>query len=109
METGLKQGDALSPVLFNFALKKVIRILQDNEGGLLIGQNKIRLLGYANDLDIMVICLQTQLTRLVLEEAMKKIGLEINTKNTMIMKLIECGKDFNETENLIYEKVSDYK
>jgi hypothetical protein len=43
VQTGLKQGDALSPVLFNRALEKVIRILQDNEGGLLIGRNKVRL------------------------------------------------------------------
>jgi hypothetical protein len=39
VETGLKQGGALSPVLFNLALEKVVRILQDNEDGLLISQN----------------------------------------------------------------------
>jgi len=38
METRLKQGDFLSPVLFNFALEKAIKVLKDNEGGLLIGQ-----------------------------------------------------------------------
>lgn len=41
VETGLKQGDGLSPVIFNLALENVVRILQDNEGDLLINQNKV--------------------------------------------------------------------
>jgi len=52
VEIGLKQGDALSPILFNLALEKVVRILQDDEGGLLHDQNKIQLFGFADDLDI---------------------------------------------------------
>jgi len=50
VETELKQVDALSPVLFNIALEIVVRVLLDNEGGLIIGQNKIRLLGFTDDL-----------------------------------------------------------
>jgi hypothetical protein len=80
-ETGLKQGDALSPVLFNLTLEKVVRILQDNEGCLLIGQDKIRFLGFTDDLDIIGDSLaNTTNAARVLEEAMKKIGLEINTE-----------------------------
>lgn len=45
VEAGLKQGDALPPVLFNLALEKIVRTLQYNEGGLFIGQNQKRLLG----------------------------------------------------------------
>jgi len=45
----------------------------------------------------------------VLKEAAKKIGLEINTEKTKIMELIESGEDPNEIEDLIYEKVSDFK
>jgi hypothetical protein len=52
VQTGLKPRDALFPVLFNLALEKVVRILQDSEGGLLIGQKKIRLFGFTDDLDI---------------------------------------------------------
>jgi len=37
VRTGLKQGDALFPVLFNLALGKVVRELQENKEGLPVG------------------------------------------------------------------------
>lgn len=43
VETGMKPEDALSPVLLNLALEKVVRILQDNKGDISINQDEIRL------------------------------------------------------------------
>jgi len=41
VETELKEGNILSPVLSNLAIEKAARVLKDNEGGLSIDrQNK---------------------------------------------------------------------
>lgn len=55
MTTGVRQGDALSPVLFNLALESVVREVQKSKlGGLNIGQGKqFKLTAYANDIAVM--------------------------------------------------------
>jgi hypothetical protein len=45
----------------------------------------------------------------VLKEAAKKIGIKINTEKTEIIKLIESKEDPYEMEDLIFEKVYDFK
>jgi len=50
--TGLKQGDALLPLLFNIAPEKVLQSVQRGNYGIDIGVNKIGILGFADDLNI---------------------------------------------------------
>lgn len=47
-KTGLRQGDALSPVLFNLALKKVVRDIPDLKEMKII--EAYTLLAYTNDI-----------------------------------------------------------
>ena len=54
--TGLKQGDTLSPVLFDLALQKVIQSIKMVPSGIKIGKEQLNVLAHADDIVLIGIC-----------------------------------------------------
>jgi len=82
IRNGLKQGDALSPLLFNFALEYAIRRVQVNQDGLKLNGTH-QLLAYADDVNILGGSIHTvEENAEALVVATKEIGLEVNADKT---------------------------
>ena len=82
---GLKQRDALSPLLFNFAVEYDIRRVQGNRIGLELN-GKYQLFVYADDVNMLGENLQiVRKTTEILIKASKDIGLEVNSEKTKYM------------------------
>jgi hypothetical protein len=94
IENGLKQGDALSPLLFDFALEYAFRRVQENQEGLILNGIHQRL-AYADDVNIMeenIDTIQRNTKALLDKEGSKEVGMEVNPEKTKYMLVTRCQK-----------------
>jgi hypothetical protein len=113
IRNGLKQGDALSPLLFNFALEWAIRRVQINQDGLKLSGTH-QLLAYGDNVNIL-----GRSIRAVKENAesyllaAKEIGLEViddKIKYMVMSREQNAGRTHSmKIDNSSFERVDEFK
>jgi hypothetical protein len=112
IQNGLKQGDALSPLLFNFALEYAIRKVQENQAGLKLNGTH-QLLAYADDVNLLEDIIDTINKKENLINASKEVDLEANVEKTKYM-LVSCYRNADQNRDIklayrSFENVSQFK
>jgi hypothetical protein len=113
IKNGLKQGDALLPLLFNFVLEYASRRVEANTEGLKLNGTH-QLLVYADDVTILgrgVHAIKKNTEASVVTS--KEIGLEVNAEKTKYMVMSRnqnAGQNHNiKIENKFFERVEQFK
>ncbi|EYB85202.1 hypothetical protein Y032_0303g1907 [Ancylostoma ceylanicum] len=108
---GIKQGDTLSPKLFNATLQMVLDSIEWEECGLRIGGKTLSSLEYADDVALLASS-RPMLEKMIqlLANASAKVGLQINREKTTLLTNSEAskqsiridGKIFNFADHALY-------
>ena len=112
IKNGLNQGDALSPLLFNFALDYAIRRVQVNQDGLKLNGTH-QLLLYAADVNILGRSIHTMKENAkALKVASKETGIEVNVDKTKYMIMCQdqnAGQSHNVKIGRSFVRVEVFK
>jgi len=113
IRNGLKQGDALSPLLFNFALEYAIRRVQVNQDGLKLNGTH-QLLAYDNDVNILGGSTNTLKENAgALVAVTRETGLKVRADKTKYMVMFRdqnAGRIHSvRIDNSTFERVEEFK
>jgi hypothetical protein len=111
-QNGLKQGDAVTALLFNFPFDYAIRRLQENQGGLKLDGTQ-QLLAYADDVNIVgenIYTIKKNIEALL--GARMDAGQEVNpekTKYILMSRSQKMGQKHSMIANRSFEDVAKFK
>ena len=110
INTGLKQGDGLAPILFNMALHWAVNKTQVDLQNTLLYKS-IQIVGYADDLNIMARTRNViEDTYKELEQATAKMGLQVNREKTKYMvQKRDRNKNLVQGSRNAFEEVEKFK
>jgi len=113
ISNGLKQGDALSPLLFKFALEYAIRRVQVKQDGLKLNGTR-QLLAYADDVNILGGGIHTlKENGEALVAGTRETGLEVSADKTKYMvrsRDQNAGQNHSvRIDNSTFERVEEFK
>ena len=114
--TGLKQGDSLSPILFNLPLQRVIQSIKSVHSGIKTGKEQLNVLAYADDI-VLIGKNETEMRQFFVEtdNTARKLGLHINqekTKHVIVEWKISSKQNKRgqlTIKNYTFERVENFK
>ena len=121
---GVRQGDVISPLLFNIALAPLLQDIRDNLAGAEVLGHKINTLAYADDLAVYVNNKEElEKLKFILKKFKSQSGLTINKKKTQFMRTYKSttpcsewkiynkycylGITFNNTGRIIWKPITE--
>jgi hypothetical protein len=105
---GIRQGDSISPKLFTLALEDMFKDLNWEDKGILIDGEHINHLRYADDLVLITTCApELQIMLDEVNEASRKIGLEMNLQKTKVLSsetinIVVNGERIEQVQEYVY-------
>ena len=118
IKTGVRQGDGLSPLLFNCVLEKVIKewrkqkIENKLDQPIKLGRTNIKVdcLAFADDLAILARDVDTAQKQIeILKETAEKVGLQISFEKTEYMTCLKTAPKYMNTKYGRIKRVSQFK
>lgn len=86
IHTGVRQGDGLSPLLFNLVLDKIIKEWERTQKGIKLGKTRVKCLAFADDLAILTGTTEEASKAIgELHDIASKTGLQISYEKTQYM------------------------
>jgi hypothetical protein len=115
-KTGLKQGDTLSPILFNLALQEVMQSIKLVSSGIKSGKGQMDISAYADDIAL-IGKNEIEIRKLFvkMDNTARKFGLQINQERTKYM-IVERKNSLKKNKignlkikNYKFERVENFK